>query len=73
MRYLITCGAGFIGSHLADRLVGRGDEVLAVDEALGRLEAEDGTFVSPGVVILEDGGKAAAIRDPDGQMIVLRD
>src|SRR4030095_6825571 len=27
MRYLITGGAGFIGSHLADRLIGRGDEV----------------------------------------------
>ena len=32
MRYLITGGAGFIGSHLADRLVGRGDEVLAMDD-----------------------------------------
>ena len=29
------------------------------------------TFVSPGVVTLKDGGKAAAIRDPDGHMIVL--
>jgi UDP-glucose 4-epimerase len=31
MRYLITGGAGFIGSHLADRLLDRGDEVVAVD------------------------------------------
>ena len=31
-RYLITGGAGFIGSHLADRLLARGDEVLAVDD-----------------------------------------
>jgi UDP-glucose 4-epimerase len=31
MRYLITGGAGFIGSHLADALVGRGDDVVAVD------------------------------------------
>jgi UDP-glucose 4-epimerase len=32
MRYLVTGGAGFIGSHLADRLIGRGDEVLALDD-----------------------------------------
>jgi UDP-glucose 4-epimerase len=32
MRYLITGGAGFIGSHLADRLIGRGDEVWIVDD-----------------------------------------
>ena len=31
MRVLITGGAGFIGSHLADRLLERGDEVLAID------------------------------------------
>jgi hypothetical protein len=28
-------------------------------------------FVSPGVVTLKDGGKAASIRDPDGHMILL--
>jgi UDP-glucose 4-epimerase len=33
MRYLITGGAGFIGSHLADRLVGRGDSVVALDDS----------------------------------------
>ena len=31
MRYLITGGAGFIGSHLAETLVARGDDVVAVD------------------------------------------
>jgi UDP-glucose 4-epimerase len=31
LRYLITGGAGFIGSHLADRLVGRGDDVVLLD------------------------------------------
>ncbi len=32
MRVLITGGAGFIGSHLADAYVGRGDEVHALDD-----------------------------------------
>jgi UDP-glucose 4-epimerase len=32
VRYLITGGAGFIGSHLADRLLARGDTVLALDD-----------------------------------------
>jgi UDP-glucose 4-epimerase len=37
MRALVTGGAGFIGSHLCDRLIGRGDEVWCVDNLhLGR-------------------------------------
>lgn len=31
MRYLITGGAGFIGSHLAERLLQRGDHVAVLD------------------------------------------
>lgn len=39
MRYLITGGAGFIGSHLADALVARGDQVLILDDmSTGRRE-----------------------------------
>jgi UDP-glucose 4-epimerase len=32
VRALITGGAGFIGSHLAEQLLGRGDEVLVIDD-----------------------------------------
>jgi len=31
VKYLITGGAGFIGSHLAEKLVARGDQVIALD------------------------------------------
>jgi UDP-glucose 4-epimerase len=38
-RYLITGGAGFIGSHLAAALTGRGEEVVVVDNlATGKRE-----------------------------------
>jgi UDP-glucose 4-epimerase len=32
MRVLITGGAGFIGSHLSDALLGRGDDVYIIDD-----------------------------------------
>ena len=31
MKYLITGGAGFIGSHLIEKLIARGDQVIALD------------------------------------------
>lgn len=37
MKVLITGGAGFVGSHLSDRLLARGDDILVVDNyATGR-------------------------------------
>ena len=32
MRYLITGGAGFIGSHIADALVAEGEGVVILDD-----------------------------------------
>ncbi len=39
MRYLLTGGAGFIGSHLSDRLLSEGHEILVLDDlSTGRYE-----------------------------------
>ena len=39
MRYLITGGSGFIGSHLSERLLDDGHSVLVLDDlSTGRYE-----------------------------------
>jgi nucleoside-diphosphate-sugar epimerase len=54
VRYLITGGAGFIGSHLTDALVARGDEVLVLDDlSTGRAENIADAVVSGRVEFVE--------------------
>jgi UDP-glucose 4-epimerase len=58
VKVLITGGAGFIGSHLADRLLDEGHEVLVIDNyATGR---RDNLTERDGLTIVED-----TIEDPD--------
>jgi UDP-glucose 4-epimerase len=54
VRYLITGGAGFIGSHLADALIARGDRVLILDDlSTGRLENVAGAIGSGQAELVE--------------------
>ena len=54
MKVLITGGAGFVGSNLADRLLARGDEVLVIDNyATGRrdnLTPQDNLTIVEGTI-----------------------
>lgn len=54
MRALVTGGAGFIGSHLIDRLIGRGDEVVVLDNlSSGNLEFIQGHLDSGKATLVE--------------------
>lgn len=64
MRYLITGGAGFIGSHLTDSLVSRGDEVLVLDDlSTGRLENLEQSLETGGVEFVQGSILDAALVD----------
>lgn len=42
MKYLVTGGAGFIGSNLTNKLIGEGHEVIVIDDlSMGRIENFD--------------------------------
>ncbi|HET6569208.1 MAG TPA: NAD-dependent epimerase/dehydratase family protein, partial [Rhodothermales bacterium] len=62
-RILITGGAGFIGSHLADELLASGYEVRALDNLAPQVHGEGGNrpdYLSPDVELL-----VGDVRDPD--------
>lgn len=55
MKYLITGGAGFVGSHLADRLLKDGHEITIIDDlSTGRYSNIEHLEGQPGVRILID-------------------
>jgi nucleoside-diphosphate-sugar epimerase len=69
VRYLVTGGAGFIGSHLVDAIVQRGDSVLVLDDLstgrlanLEHLEAAEAVEVVEGSVTDPDAVEAAVSR-----------
>ena len=54
MKYLITGGAGFIGSHLSDALIARGDEVIVLDNlTTGRSSNIEQLLPNPNFTLIE--------------------
>jgi len=61
MRILITGGAGFIGSHLAERMLREGREITVLDDlSTGWIENLRGAFDYPGFEFVEDSVLQAA-------------
>ncbi len=53
-RIVVTGGAGFLGSHLCDRLLDRGDEVVALDNLItGNVANIEHLFGRPGFTFVE--------------------
>lgn len=63
---LVTGGAGFLGSHLCDRLIQRGDEVICVDNFFtGRRENISGLIDEPRFEVVEHDIVQPLFRDAD--------
>jgi UDP-glucose 4-epimerase len=65
MRTLVTGGAGFIGSHLVDALLARGDDVTIVDDLSGGRESNIAGALAAGATLertdIRDGAALAEI------------
>src|SRR5215467_13656855 len=70
MRVLVTGGAGFIGSHLADALVARGDEVVVADDLSSGREGRLDPRVQLQKVSVTDPGALAAVMEGSGAELV---
>jgi UDP-glucose 4-epimerase len=73
-RYLVTGGAGFIGSHVVDALVARGDQVTVVDNLSSGRRSNLAAAVEGGAVLhgadVRDAGALAEIFAAAGPEVV---
>ena len=64
LRHLITGGAGFVGSHLADKLAGRGDEVTLLDDlSTGSMDNVEGLLAGGRARLIVESADDPAVVD----------
>src|SRR5947207_10437941 len=70
MRVRVTGGAGFIGSHLTDALLARGDEVIVVDDlSSGQVARLDSQLTLQKVSITDSASLAAVVRGARPELV----